>query len=399
MNQPTDISEKGVPEWSDYVPRMSDASPEQRGFYEHWSKKFENGVFIDVDGNTGYLFAHLRLAIEQFVSDKNLNRLFCLFKKMDEGYGHYEMIRTNIGVWTRDAYLYLGMYDEVWPLLKSRNPNIALFINVRSNCKDTSINGQDLLNILGSGSGLTAFGKAKQQQVTALADIYLETFHKTNQKNFIEFFCDKFDFSNITEDDLSKLRELYPNEKKFAFWHKIHRKSKSRPSYQHDLFSNIYYGSFPKPHVTYQNIPGIIEVALLNEIKRILRECENLLREESNLPRVGEGWVSEAQLFYYLREAFPDETIVHHGRPSWLYPQHLDIFFPLKNIAVEYQGAQHQRPVEYFGGEEAFQKQQERDNRKKQLCEKHRCKLLYVYEGYNLDDVKHAIETILLRRK
>ena len=78
-----------------------------------------------------------------------------------------------------------------------------------------------------------------------------------------------------------------------------------------------------------------------NEIKRIVRECENTVREEMDLPKIGEGWISETELYYQIKKAFPREIVIHHGRPAWLGRQHLDVYLPKKNIAIEYQGNQH----------------------------------------------------------
>ena len=71
--------------------------------------------------------------------------------------------------------------------------------------------------------------------------------------------------------------------------------------------------------------------------------------------------------------------------------QHFDIYFTDLNIAIEYQGTQHQKPVEYFGGEEAFIKGKERDERKKKLCVENGCKLFYVYPD---DDTKKFIKEL-----
>jgi hypothetical protein len=119
------------------------------------------------------------------------------------------------------------------------------------------------------------------------------------------------------------------------------------------------------------------------------------LREEKNLPKVGEGWISETDLFYKLCRTFPEEVIIHHGRPSWLDPQHLDIYIPKKNIGIEYQGAQHDNPVDYFGGEKAFKEQQKLDKRKAKLCEKNGCTLLYVRDGYDFDNLREKMTKIL----
>ena len=100
-------------------------------------------------------------------------------------------------------------------------------------------------------------------------------------------------------------------------------------------------------------------------------------------------------MFYKICETFPNEKIVHHGRPDWVSPQHLDIYFPLLNIGLEYQGDQHQSPVDYFGGKKAFKKLQELDKRKKEKCEKNGCKLIYIYENYNFNNVSQEIKDIL----
>jgi len=62
-----------------------------------------------------------------------------------------------------------------------------------------------------------------------------------------------------------------------------------------------------------------------------------------------------------------------------------------RNAAVEYQGAQHQRPVGFFGGEKTFENQQKSDREKRQLCEKYGCRLIYAYPDYNISDIERQI--------
>lgn len=73
--------------------------------------------------------------------------------------------------------------------------------------------------------------------------------------------------------------------------------------------------------------------------------------------------------------------------PGWLVPQSLDIFLPDHNIGIEYQGAQHSTPVDYFGGAKAFELQQERDARKQSICRQHGCVFIDVHPGYQLEQV------------
>ena len=56
-----------------------------------------------------------------------------------------------------------------------------------------------------------------------------------------------------------------------------------------------------------------------------------------------------------------------------------------KLILIEYNGAQHYKSVNYFGGKAAFKKQKEHDKRKHDYAKKHGYKLItvkYTYDTY-----------------
>lgn len=56
---------------------------------------------------------------------------------------------------------------------------------------------------------------------------------------------------------------------------------------------------------------------------------------------------------------------------------YLDFYLPDYNVAIECQGEQHFKPIEFFGGEKGFQYIQNRDITKKQLCTNHGINILY----------------------
>lgn len=70
------------------------------------------------------------------------------------------------------------------------------------------------------------------------------------------------------------------------------------------------------------------------------------------------------------------EDAQYQYRAKWLGLQSLDIYIPSLNIGIEYQGQQHYKPVDYFGGKEKLNEQKERDLTKKKLCLKNGVKLL-----------------------
>lgn len=85
-------------------------------------------------------------------------------------------------------------------------------------------------------------------------------------------------------------------------------------------------------------------------------------------------WKSEKKLYDIVATLFPDA--IYQFRDKWLNKQSLDIFIPSKKIAIEYQGIQHFKEVDYFGGKSHYSKQIENDNIKKQLCKENNITLI-----------------------
>lgn len=71
---------------------------------------------------------------------------------------------------------------------------------------------------------------------------------------------------------------------------------------------------------------------------------------------------------------------------KWLEKQSLDFYLPDYNIAVECQGEQHYKPIEYFGGENGLKNRIELDTKKKNKCCENNIKLLYFYEDKKLNE-------------
>jgi hypothetical protein len=72
----------------------------------------------------------------------------------------------------------------------------------------------------------------------------------------------------------------------------------------------------------------------------------------------------------------------------------LDFVVFYKNVlhVIEYNGAQHYRSVEKFGGQERFAVQQENDRKKKEFCERYNIPLLEIpYTVNSKDNVRELI--------
>lgn len=74
----------------------------------------------------------------------------------------------------------------------------------------------------------------------------------------------------------------------------------------------------------------------------------------------------------------------YQKRFEWLGRQSLDFYLPDYNIAIECQGGQHFKSVDYFGGERDFIKRIKRDENKKLLCENNNIKIFY-FSNLNIE--------------
>lgn len=132
------------------------------------------------------------------------------------------------------------------------------------------------------------------------------------------------------------------------------------------------------------------------EFNQFIRKARNYYRERFNLPKIGEGWVSETKLFELVKNYFKDYKVYFHYRQSWLNGLELDIFVPDKKLAVEYMGKQHYEPIKFFGGTDSHIAAVKKDKIKKELCEKNGIELIYFdYQtDVTKDNLRIALETI-----
>jgi hypothetical protein len=122
------------------------------------------------------------------------------------------------------------------------------------------------------------------------------------------------------------------------------------------------------------------------ELFNLLRKGENIARAAQGVPNVGEGWVSETALVYRLRSLMAPAEVVHHAKLPWLGAQHLDVFVPSLSLAFEYQGEQHFKAIDFFGGERALTATKARDQRKRDLCAANGVRLVEIRYDADIDD-------------
>lgn len=111
--------------------------------------------------------------------------------------------------------------------------------------------------------------------------------------------------------------------------------------------------------------------------RALWNESENKIRAIVGIPLIGEQFISETLLFKTVAYLLNDHEVIHHYRSDWLGRQELDIFVPSLKLAIEYQGEQHFKPVDAWGGKDALKEGRRRDAEKRRKCERAGVKLIY----------------------
>ena len=83
-------------------------------------------------------------------------------------------------------------------------------------------------------------------------------------------------------------------------------------------------------------------------------------------------WLDNYRIKYEPQKKYPDLLGTGNGLLSY------DFYLPKYNLLIEYQGMQHFKPIDMFGGEKQFKIQQEHDKRKREYAKLHKINLLEI---------------------
>jgi hypothetical protein len=170
-----------------------------------------------------------------------------------------------------------------------------------------------------------------------------------------------------------------------------------------EVFSSLDYGKkeFLEKYNSFSETELIIAQAQDSDFQKATRKIRNIIENEVRVKfgfkKVGEAWASETLLYQLINEIFPDRKIIRHYRPEILEFFELDVFIPSLNLGIEYQGIQHFKSINHWGGKESLEQTKKRDKRKKKLCEINKIKLIYFYyyEELSRELVENKIKSLI----
>lgn len=291
----------------------------------------------------------------------------------------------------RDLYRIKGKYDFVLNLLRLDliNVDFSTIHDVEHNLETRVLNASSLFNNFGLKSELNQFIQENINDFSIFIDKKIEDLYNNNHSFFYSLFSKNKDIKSINKEfPKNGISRSYFYSKLKKEPCSLYLKVRNKFPSEHKI---IYSGKGDFYNSNEISFNSFLENLILEIFSSIIYESQNEYRNSKGIPNIGEGWVSETNLFYELKKYFVDYNVIHHGKPKWLGLQHVDIWFPKYNIGIEYQGKQHDEPIEFFGGEESFKKNKERDKRKKELFKENNSTLIEVREGYDLEKLINKI--------
>ena len=347
----------------------------QKEFYNYFKRSFFNDIYIELPDNSNYIFILFFQLMKRYRKKKNNDKL----KKYSEILSKfYPITKPYLKDKLVEIFDKQYNYEESWNIINNQE-SIRMIDVIKYDKKlKRNLLTPDLIFKLVGYSYLSDFGKKNILQVKKNIIKSLEYFEKKKNASFFTVFF-RCNFKIGSE-------EFYEYYKDFFLRNCDYKLYKS-----YDI-ANLKRNYYP-------DLLHVIEKSIIHQLLQITRDAENYYREDVNIPKIGEGWIQETQLFNKIVKEFPEYEVEQHGSPDWLGRQHLDIYLPQINVAIEFQGEQHFEPVEFFGGIDGYKSTIERDIRKKNLCKKNKCELICATSDYDFKEIVQTINHAISKTK
>ncbi|QAY60919.1 hypothetical protein ET475_13595 [Microbacterium protaetiae] len=384
-----------VPPFKKHHSSRDDMNDEQRRFYDEVAvRAFEAFRPVDLDGSISYGFAYLYGVVREHAERPTRTR--SVLEWFSDTYSDSSLGRYAVQ-WLADLSYIRGDFARGVEVHRRIGLPLDIYLALAQPL-GLRLVASDVRAWLAADPGLTQTGMFMRDDVDDGLQHVLDEFHDANGRSVVEDWWHRLAIQRrqgepapLVEDELLGFMCQSDVDMRIGWAdHGAHLYDRARMAFRGVLG---YNAEIPWPD-RYPNCYWYGEL-IWARLRAAYRLAENRVRESKGLARVGEGWVSEVALLNAIREAFPNERVVHQGRPKWLKPQSLDIFLPDRKVGIEYQGVQHSQPVGRFGGDVAFVSQQTRDARKRRLCAENSCQLIEVHPDYDRDRVLAQIRQAL----
>ena len=339
------VYKRYVPNFLNYSPSLDDISPSQKAFFQKWLSNWKQGKAFHLQGNHGYLLLYIKKLLSKENPQSGLSAIIeqlHLIRDIysQESFNRFDSLIFYITFWIYQCYLIADLKTVATSWLRT---NLLLVDNTNSPSRlgvierylsikyhlNLKIEGIDLYCLSRSNRKYRNILQENKDEVINFLDKKINEFEAQYNIDLLKIMSEKF--GTLISSTMLCLYEFNPQFK-----------------------LNIPFYSYSE----------------LGELKiffeQWLRDVENAIRDKLKLPKIGEGWVRETQLYNIISEYFGKQgyEVVHNAYPPFLEGLELDIFIPQLKLAIEHQGEQHIKSIDFFGGKRAYEALKLHDKRK-----------------------------------
>ena len=293
---------------------------------------------------------------------------------------------------TRDSYVQRAMsihgdkygYDRV-PIEFKATDKIEIFCN---DCKEYFT--CTARNHTNSKSGCPRCGRKKaNSKISSTFSHFIEFANKTHGNKFDYF---EKDFKNMSTKTIIRCKECCNIFYQKPSMHVIGNGCPICNQFPNKMKNDEFIIRLSNEH---PNLECLSEY--IGDKKYITVRCKihnHTFRTKPNWLHQGHGCpiCKSSLLETFVRNKLTDLGIsfTEQKKFEWLGLKSLDFFIPSINTAIECQGVQHFKPIEFFGGETAFNRCISRDIDKKMKCDENGISILYVTDNMELNDISNC---------
>lgn len=352
-----------IPDWSEYFSDISEKDKDIKNAYSYLENCWNKNIYVDlkdISKKSSYIFYYIYSVNTDFYelpNKKTLTNIILRYRRILSFYGEeFPKLYKYCIDWSiaMASIIQDRSVRDYWIDMYINSPNFwnktwdtYVTLGYMFYSREEEYIPTEFFSLLFNyTSYLTDFGKHFNEEIGFFIEEYLEEDYSKSKKNFLTKFI------------------------KYNFWDE---------------------GSIPtsKEYIRYKKC--LVPMIDYKKLRTFTRKCENLWRKNNELPEVGKGWINETYMYECLKRTFSNTEVLQHARPDFLRNQHYDVFLPEYKIACEYQGLQHFKPVEFFGGKEGFENNLRRDKLKKQISDENGVKIIYVMPGFNIEELVKSI--------
>lgn len=258
----------------------------QKKYYEYFCSELDNGRMVKINQYTMYILYYLNSCVKEFIESKNFNRLINKTENLLNVYGSPQSnLNKNLRQYISLELEVLKIQDSALYFLNNQK-NLVMNFCLEHRTNENTL-GRTLYNIV----YFFSFFKTDPQNILKVEDVQLAI----NIGNYLtDFGIDHFEaMKPIINRELESYRKKHGENLLYSIF---------KPYLFKDTKTLFVQSTYSQERKVLHCRISPTNDKVAKPLREFFRHCENLYRDSINVPRIGEGWISETLLFKRIKQ-------------------------------------------------------------------------------------------------